>query len=122
VWKALELASADEFVRALPEGIHTPIGENGGSLSGGQRQRLVVARALYEDPDILVLDEATASLDNVTEREITRTLRDLPGTRTIINVAHRLSAIRHCDKIYVLGKGKIVGEGTYEELLESCPE
>lgn len=122
VWRALKLASADDFVRELPSDIHARIGENGTTLSGGQRQRLVVARALYDDPDILVLDEATASLDNLAEREITQAIAKLHHQKTVINVAHRLSAIRHCDTIFVLKQGKLVGQGSYDQLLLNCPE
>lgn len=117
VWEALRLAAADEFVRELPQGIYTKLREAGASLSGGQRQRIVIARALYKDPDILFFDEATAALDNVTEREITAAIQRLSGQKTIICVAHRLSTIRESSIIYLIDKGRIADAGTYEELL-----
>ncbi len=119
VWNALRLARADDFVRALPNGIEQQIREGGGNLSGGQRQRLIIARALYDDPDIVVFDEATAALDNVTEREITDAIFTLSGTKTVICIAHRLSSIQHSDTIYVVEEGRISGCGTFDELLGS---
>lgn len=120
VWKALELASAADFVRQLPAQLNTPL-RSGDILSGGQTQRIVIARALYDDPTILVFDEATAALDNETEREITDAITRLSGTKTIICVAHRLSTIRKSDTIFVLRNGRIVGCGTYDELKAENP-
>jgi ATP-binding cassette subfamily C protein len=117
VWRALELASAADFVRALPDGINTNLRESGSMLSGGQKQRIAIARALYKDPDILFFDEATAALDNVTEREITNAITRLSGEKTIICVAHRLSTIRSSDTIYLIEKGRVSASGTYEDLL-----
>src|SRR5690606_33849102 len=91
VWKALELASADQFVRKLPKKLGHKLQEGGNNLSGGQRQRLIIARALYDDPQIVVFDEATAALDNITEREITSAIHGLSGSKTVICIAHRLS-------------------------------
>ena len=95
------------------------VGERGVRISGGQRQRIGIARALYRDPEILVLDEATSSLDNATEMKIMDDVYDMRGQRTIIMIAHRLETIKRCDKIFVLAEGKIVDSGTYESLRES---
>lgn len=117
LWNALDLAAARNFVEQLPEGLDTRLSAEGGGLSGGQRQRLLIARALYHDPDIVVFDEATAALDNVTEREITEAAVRLSRTKTVICVAHRLSTIERSDVIFVMDEGRIVGKGTYEQLL-----
>jgi ABC-type bacteriocin/lantibiotic exporter with double-glycine peptidase domain len=117
VWRALELASAADFVRALPGGLRTDLREAGSILSGGQRQRIVIARALYKDPDVLFFDEATAALDNVTEQEITNAITRLSGEKTVICVAHRLSTIRGSDTIYMVEGGSVVASGSYDELL-----
>lgn len=122
VWRALSLASAADFVRELPGELDSVVGEGGTRLSGGQRQRLVLARALYEEPDILILDEATAALDNNTEREVTRAINKLTGRMTVVSVAHRLSSIRDCDEIFFLSAGKLVAQGTFDELLANCDE
>jgi ABC-type bacteriocin/lantibiotic exporter with double-glycine peptidase domain len=119
--KALALASAEDFVRALPGGVNHRLRSGATNLSGGQRQRLIIARALYNDPDIVIFDEATAALDNATEREITQAIQELSGTKTVICVAHRLSTIEKSDKIYVIEDGSVSGVGTYDELLESNP-
>ncbi len=117
VWECLRQAQLDVFVRGqCAEGLETIVGENGIRLSGGQRQRLGIARALYHNPDILVMDEATAALDNQTEREITKALDNIRGDKTIISIAHRLSTIKHYDLIFVLEKGSVVAAGNYQEL------
>jgi ABC-type multidrug transport system fused ATPase/permease subunit len=114
---ALRAAHAYEFVSKLPEGLNSPVGERGVRLSVGEKQRLSIARALLKDPPILVLDEATASVDTQTEREIQAALDRLLLGRTSFVIAHRLSTVRHADQILVLDQGEIVERGTHEELL-----
>jgi len=107
VWHALQHAQLDQFVKNLPEGLDTKVGERGVRLSGGQRQRIGIARALYHDPTVLVLDEATSSLDNVIEHDVMEAVNALHGNKTIIIVAHRLSTVEHCDHLYQLEHGEI---------------
>lgn len=107
IWKAIKEAQLDQFVRTLPEGLDTIVGDRGVKLSGGQRQRIGIARALYRNPQVLILDEATSALDNETEKEVMQAIDGLHGTRTMIVIAHRLSTIRKCDKIYEVGNGNI---------------
>ncbi len=110
VWAALQKASLDEFVRGLPEGLDTGIGERGIRLSGGQRQRIGIARALFEDPEVLVLDEATSALDNETESAIMESINSLHGHKTLVIIAHRLQTIEKCDMVYRVEHGQIVRE------------
>ena len=110
VWEALREAQLDEFVRGLPEGLDTSIGERGIRISGGQRQRIGIARALFEDPEVLVLDEATSALDNETEAAIMESINRLHGRKTLIIIAHRLQTIEKCDMVYRVVDGKIVPE------------
>lgn len=117
VIRAARMAALDGFIRTLPLGYGTVIGERGVRLSGGQRQRVGLARALYRDGEILIFDEATSSIDGATEEAVLRAiLRDLRG-KTVIMVAHRLNTLRDCGVIYVLEQGRITGRGTYDELL-----
>jgi ATP-binding cassette subfamily C protein len=122
VWRALRLASAEAFVRAQPAGLDTRLIDMGANVSGGQRQRLIIARALYEDPEILLLDEATAALDNVTEREVTAAIAALGRQKTVIAVAHRLSTIKSADRIYFLKDGAIRAVGNFDELMQRDPD
>ena len=110
VWQALKEAQLDEFVRGLPEGLDTGIGERGIRLSGGQRQRIGIARALFEDPEVLVLDEATSALDNETEAAIMDSINRLHGRKTLIIIAHRLQTIEKCDMVYRVENGQIARE------------
>ena len=116
--KALNAAQLSDFVETLPQGVNTIIGERGIRLSGGQRQRLNVARALYSDPNILVMDEATSALDGETEAEISRAVENLSGEKTIIIIAHRLSTVKKCDCVYFMVDGEIHDSGTLQELLQ----
>jgi ATP-binding cassette subfamily B protein len=114
---AATLAEAHDFICALPQGYDTVVGERGQKLSGGQRQRLTLARAILRDPAILVLDEATSAVDNETEAAIQRSLERASSDRTTIVIAHRLSTVRHADRIHVLEGGRVIEAGTHEELL-----
>jgi len=117
VERAAELAQANEFIDRLPDGYDTMIGERGITLSGGQRQRIAVARALIVDPRILILDDATASVDATTEAQIKRGLREVMRGRTTIIIAHRLSTISLADEIVVLDSGAIAARGTHDDLV-----
>ncbi|MGL4609774.1 MAG: ABC transporter ATP-binding protein [Trueperaceae bacterium] len=121
VHKAATIANLHDFVMSLPAGYTTIVGERGVRLSGGQRQRIGIARALYHDPSVLVLDEATSALDNVTEEAVFEAIQKVMGTKTVIMIAHRISTVRACDTIFVLDKGQIVSQGSYQELLGSSP-
>jgi ATP-binding cassette subfamily B protein len=116
VWTALEAAQLNEFVSELPYGLHTPIGENGLQLSGGQRQRLALARSFYRRSQFLLLDEATSALDNRTESEIIQALEVIGRRCTTVVIAHRLSTVMRCDRIYEFERGRIKAFGTFEEL------
>lgn len=114
---AIRSAQLTELIAQLPEGTQTMVGEHGVRLSGGQRQRIGIARALYHEREILVLDEATSALDNETENLISQAIQDLSGTKTMIIIAHRLTTVEHCDRIYEMQKGQIVKCGSYEEVV-----
>jgi ATP-binding cassette, subfamily B, bacterial len=115
--QAARLAEAHEFIQVLPQGYDTVVGERGQKLSGGQRQRLSIARAILKDPPLLVLDEATSAVDNETEAAIQRSLELVSRGRTVMVIAHRLSTVRHADRIHVLERGRVVESGTHDELL-----
>ena len=121
VWSCLQDAQLREFVELLPEKEHTMIGESGVRLSGGQRQRLGIARALYRQPEILVMDEATSALDNQTEKGVTDVLSLLQGL-TIVTIAHRLTTIQDYDIVFVMKDGKVIAKGGYKELKENCSD
>ena len=118
---AARRAQAASFIDRLPDGYETLVGERGLTLSGGQRQRIAIARALLADPRILILDDATSSVDAQTEAAIRRGLDEALRGRTTFIVAHRLSTISLADQIVVLDKGKVVDQGTHEDLLDRCP-
>lgn len=119
VRQVMEQAAVTEFVARMPNGLKTLVGERGVRLSGGQRQRIALARALLKDPPILVLDEATSAVDNETERAINQAMQTIRKERTVLIVAHRLSTIRHADRIVVIERGEIVEDGVHEELVQS---
>ena len=116
VARSIKAAQLDEFVATLPDGINTIVGERGVRLSGGQRQRIGIARALYNDPEILVLDEATSSLDTETEQGVMDAVKELLGTKTIVIIAHRTTTVSYCTKVYKMDKAQIVGSGLPSEM------
>ena len=117
VWSALEAANLGDFVRSLPQSLHTLVGHNASQLSGGQRQRLAIARALYKNAPILILDEATSALDNESERLVQEALNRLMQGRTTLVIAHRLSTIEHANRVVVMERGQIAEQGTHAELI-----
>ncbi|MEQ8757982.1 MAG: ABC transporter ATP-binding protein [Coleofasciculus sp. G1-WW12-02] len=117
LYKAIAAAQLEELIEQLPDGIKTGVGERGVRLSGGQRQRIGIARAIYHEREILVLDEATAALDNETESRVTAAINALAGTKTLIVIAHRLSTVENCDRVYMLEKGRVVKSGSYQEVV-----
>lgn len=119
LWQALSFAAAENFVKQMPEGLDTVIGDRGIRLSGGERQRLVLARAILRKPAILILDEATSALDSENEQKIQQAIDKLKGRMTIIVIAHRLSTIRNADKVMVLESGKVIQEGEYKQLAQT---
>lgn len=121
VWEALTLAQAEDFVRALPDGLDTVLATGGTNLSGGQRQRLLIARAVVGIPPLLILDDASSALDYKTDAALRAALRKIGDKMTTVTVAQRASSVMSCDKILVLDDGRAVGYGTHAELLESCP-
>ena len=116
--KAVATAQLGPVIDALPQGLDTVTGERGVRLSGGQRQRIAIARALYDDPEVLVMDEATAALDNETEREVTQAIEWLSKEKTIIVIAHRLSTVRNCDSLCFMQDGRISATGSIDKLMQ----
>jgi len=116
VQAVLRIAQLDRLLARLPEGLDTVVGERGATMSGGERQRLCVARALYHDPEVLIFDEATASLDDRTERELADEIERLRGEKTLIVVAHRPQAMRRCDRLVLLEAGSVVAVDSYDQL------
>ena len=119
VRSAARIAHLDEFVGDLPDGYDTVVGERGVRLSGGQRQRIGIARALYHNPELLIMDEATSALDGATENAVMEAIEQLAGQKTIILIAHRLTTVQHCDQIYLLDGGEVEEHGTFDELVSS---
>jgi ATP-binding cassette, subfamily B, bacterial PglK len=119
VMRAIKSAQLEGFVLSLPDGLETIVGERGVRLSGGQRQRIGIARALYHDPNVLVLDEATSALDSATEKDVMESIKALQGEKTILIVAHRLSTVEHCNRLYCLEQGKIAEEGSPDKIISS---
>jgi len=118
VERASKVANLHEFVEnELPQKYQTTIGERGIRLSGGQRQRIGIARALYNKPKVLILDEATSSLDNLTEKVVMEAVNNISKEITIILIAHRLNTVKNCDKIFLVDKGELKNEGTFDELI-----
>jgi ABC-type multidrug transport system fused ATPase/permease subunit len=122
IWDAIKIAQLDEFVKSLPNGIDTKVGEHGAKLSGGQRQRLGIARAMFTKPRLLVLDEATSSLDGETEANIADAIRKFKGEVTVIMIAHRLSTVRTADNIVYLERGRIAAQGTFAQVRAKVPD
>ena len=118
VEQALKMAHLNEFVDSLENGVNTKVGERGVQLSGGQRQRIGIARALYYEAEVLVFDEATSSLDGITEKMIMKAIHEFSGKKTIIMIAHRLKTVQKCDQIFFIDKGKVIDKGTYQELIK----
>jgi subfamily B ATP-binding cassette protein MsbA len=116
--EAIQAANLSEMIRDLPQGVDTVIGHNGNRLSGGQRQRLAIARAVYKNAPILILDEATNALEKITEFEIINSLRIMNKNITILIVTHRLSSLKNCDNIFVFDKGKLKETGKFDQLVK----
>ena len=116
---AIIKANLNELVEKLPNGMDTIVGEKGIKFSGGQQQRIGIARSLYHDPEILILDEATSSLDLSTEKKIMQSIQSLKGKKTLIVVTHRLSTVQHCDNVFYISNGKIIKQGSPKEVLDN---
>jgi ABC-type multidrug transport system fused ATPase/permease subunit len=122
LWEVLKIAQLEDMVRALPDGIHTKVGDRGAKLSGGQRQRLGIARALITKPQLLVLDEATSSLDGQSEMDVSGAIKELKGSVTVLMIAHRLSTVRSADQVIYMEEGKILAKGTFGEVRAKIPD
>jgi ABC-type multidrug transport system fused ATPase/permease subunit len=121
IQQALQLAQLSDFIDSLPQGLDTQVGERGTKLSGGQRQRLGIARAMFTKPKLLVLDEATSALDGHTESDISNSILELKGNTTVVMIAHRLSTVRYADQVVYIDEGKIIAQGTFEEIRRQVP-
>ena len=122
VFSALKIAQLEDFVSGLANGLDTPVGERGTKISGGQRQRLGIARAMFTKPHLLVLDEATSSLDGETEANISDAIHALRGSTTVVMIAHRLSTVRNADIVVYMADGKVVAKGTFDEVRNAVPD
>jgi ABC-type multidrug transport system fused ATPase/permease subunit len=122
VWASLKIAHLHDFVNELPEKLDTKVGERGTKISGGQRQRLGIARAMFTNPKLLVLDEATSSLDGKTESDISDSINELKGDVTVVLIAHRLSTVVNADQILYINQGKIIARGSFEEIRKIVPD
>jgi ABC-type multidrug transport system fused ATPase/permease subunit len=122
VMSALKVANLSDFIAGLPDGLDTPVGERGTKISGGQRQRLGIARAMFTKPHLLVLDEATSSLDGEAEASISAAIQALRGSTTVVMIAHRLSIVRNADIVVYMSKSKIIAIGTFEEVRKVVPD
>ena len=120
--EACRLACIDDYIESLPEKYNTVVGEGGVILSGGQRQRLAIARAFVQKTEIILFDEATSALDNETQQKIQQAINNMKKDYTILIIAHRLTTIINCDKIYFIENGKVISSGTHNELLKNCSE
>ena len=120
--EACKAACIHEDIMALPDGYGTVVGEGGVQLSGGQRQRIALARSLLRETPIIMLDEATSALDNATQSDVTRAIEKMRGGRTVIIVAHRLSTVMNCERLFFISEGRVLASGTHQELLAGCEE
>ena len=118
VYKALDLSHLTELTQNLDNGVNTLVGERGVKLSGGQSQRIGIARALYHEAEVLVFDEATSSLDGISEKKVMEAINKFGGQKTIIMIAHRIKTVQNCDQIFFVDKGQVVDQGTYQELID----
>ena len=123
VEKVARIANIHDFiVGELASGYNTMVGDRGIKLSGGQRQRIGIARALYHNPDVLVFDEATSALDNATEKSVLNAINKLSNKKTIIIITHRLSTLKQCDVISMIENGRIIAQGSYDDLMKTCKQ
>jgi ABC-type multidrug transport system fused ATPase/permease subunit len=120
--EACKAACIHEEIMALPDGYSTVVGEGGVQLSGGQRQRIALARSLLRETPIIMLDEATSALDNTTQSDVTRAIEKTRGGRTVIIIAHRLSTVMNCERLFFISDGRVLASGTHQELLAGCEE